>query len=729
MRKRDWSRLLAGLFAVTMVACQPVTEDDPIRGTAEPTLAVTPATAIAHQPTSTRLPSVAATSTSPPPPQPTPEPTISSRPTSAENWQQLGDQMTGLEITAPPQWVDFSGRIDVSVAASPLGLIVLLLADSERTGESILAGKELASGAFVAGLIANLNVSLEDSVDALKQVVDQAGSALIDVGQPSPLAISLPSSSTASPTVSDDIVGAYVDVTGDAADFFSTAGENLRSRLFLFPYQNGEGSLLGDTQVAIFLMSAPADQWENYDELFVRMIESIVIHGVGAGFSISDGAADVLGRLQTGEPVSGKLEQGVREVWAFNIDAPSYATLTLNPTDRDIDLTMAVFGPSGQTLTRVDAGYAGDAEVAVDLFLPESGLYVVEVGEFFNDSGRYNLSLVLGEEPRSSAKGEISPGEGIQRVLPDNTRHFWTFNGTAGQIVSIVLAPYNDQFDAILDLYGPDDRRLVALDEGFSGDAEVISGFELPVTGEYSILVRSFAGNGGVYTLSLDEGGEETLNYYDAGNLVDGDAKQERLRDNEAHAWFFEGRVGEVISIEVVPISENLDVDVWLLDPEIRKLAAEDNFGIGKVETIEAMLYQDGQYLVLVREFSGEPGEYEVRFNSVLANAPDDAGTLRYGETITDTLVAGQSVAWRFRGELDDLVDVKLTPLNRESDLLFILQDPASNTVLEVDAALAGATEELTGFTITVDGQWVLVIKDFFDDAAEYTLTINRRRS
>ena len=79
----------------------------------------------------------------------------------------------------------------------------------------------------------------------------------------------------------------------------------------------------------------------------------------------------------------------------------------------------------------------------------------------------------------------------------------------------------------IRDSYGPDGQRLVALDEGFSGDPELLSGFALPTTGEYAVLVRSFSPQGGPYTLSLDEGEQPIANFYDAGDLVYGDVRPE----------------------------------------------------------------------------------------------------------------------------------------------------------------------------------------------------------
>jgi hypothetical protein len=396
----------------------------------------------------------------------------------------------------------------------------------------------------------------------------------------------------------------------------------------------------------------------------------------------------------------------------------------VSPDDKDIDLTLAIFGPAGQTVTRIDNGYAGDTEVATDILLAESGRYIIEVGEFFNQPGRYTLSFVLTEEPLYGGGGRIETGQGIQSVLPINGQHLWLFDGTAEQLVSIVLEP-EDNFDAILDLYGPDGRRLVALDEGFSGDAEVISGFALPITGQYSIMVRSFAGDGGSYALSLDEGGEDTLNYYDAGDLAYGDAKRETLRPHEAHAWFFQAKAGDEVMVEVAPLNDNLDLDIWLLDPGIKRLAAADSFLAGMAETIVLTLSQDGQYLVLVRDYFGEAGEYEIRLMAMPVATPEPVGMIQYDETMTAILAPGQTVIWFFNGNQGDVIDINLTPTDGNSDLIFLLQHPNGHTVLEVDEALANNAEELRSFTLTADGQWGIVVKEFFAAGGPYSLTVH----
>ena len=711
MRRCNRQWIAIGTLIIILAACQPTTEDE----TVPDTTTVAPLTPLATAVTqlATVTPSPRPDDVVPPPIKPTPQPTSS----LAGSWQLVGGETVGLALRIPPGWTDLSPALDVAAATNPLGLSVLLLSDSQRTGRSVLAGKDLTSGAYGVGLIAGQVTAADDPVAALNRVISDLETAVIPLGQTQPITAT---------TTSGVVNGAVIEIDGDPLGFFEKGQGQLRARLLLFLSKTGGVS--DDYAASLFLFSAPVAVWGQYSDIFDQMARTIVLYDSPADQTLSAGHANVRGALPDGRELDGQLEEGVKDVWTFSVDEAVYATLSLAPEGPALDLTLTLISPTGQTVTRVDSGYAGDTEIAADIFLTESGRYVVEISDFFNQAGHYMLSLAIDEEPRSTGAGKIRPGQGIESTLPTGARHVWTFNGTVGHLVSIVLTPKDNQMDAILNLYGPDGQRLVALDEGFSGDAEVISGFELPVTGLYSIVVSSFAGNGGVYNLALDEGGEATQNFYDAGDLVYGQMKSETLRSGEAHAWFFQGAADDAVRIIVRPLNDLLDLDVWLFDPDVQRLAAQDKFAAGETEVIEFKLPIPGQYLVLVREFFGEAGSYEIDLSATAVAAPLFAGQLRYDEPVTGTLIPGQAASWQFSGDQDDVIDVELTPAQALSDLVLVLRDPEGGPVLELDEAPAGQSEKLDDFTITADGQWHIVVKDFFDEGGDYSLAVSRSR-
>lgn len=706
MNMRRWLWLLLCVVTTAVTACKPLKKEPADTPAMTPMPATATATIVPSQPAASPTPPP----TNTPPPKPTPAPTIDPR----LSWPRIGGQSQGVAIAIPPTWVNLSGDLDVASATNRLGLITLLAADSPRAGRSLLAGKDSGSGAFMAGLVANFPPQADTPMTTLLDAVNQLGDVVSPIGSPQPL---------------PGQAGAFMDVNGDPAGFFAAGGEALRTRIILLAPDTAAAE---EEALFYFLFSAPAEEWQAHDDTFSQMASTARTFDVTNGYLIGEGGANarakVRGIIHDAEAIHSGLEIGADDVWVFHSDHAQYATITLTPDEAELDVVLSVITPSGQMVTNLDVGYAGSAEVVNDLLLEEAGTYVIQAGEFYQKPGRYTLTLALADESSDEQRRVIKPGQGIQSILPAGDQHFWTFDGTAGHLVSIVVAPDNDQFDAILDLYGPDGSSLAAMDEGFSGDAEVIAGYELPVTGEYTIRIRSFAANGGMYTLSLDEGGERTENFFDAGDLAYGDVRREALRSGEAHAWFFQGRPGDEVTVVVSTLAEPLDLDLWLLDPDIERVAAEDRFGEGKKETIELALPKLGQYLVLVRDFFGRAGEYEISLTAVPAQTPEYAGFLRYGEAVEGTLAPGQQVAWQFRGDIGDVIDISLQPADGVSDLIFILQDPEGVPVLEVDRELAGAGESQLAFTITADGRWGIVVKEFYGSAAAYTLTAQRSR-
>lgn len=711
MVKSGWVRVLVVVLVTTaVVSCSKpdIEEELEFSPTEDPPPSILPTETDSHE----------SSVTTPTQPQPTnsPPPLPTAAPTTAQfsNWQQVGSNATGLQILAPPDWINLSGQLDTPATANQLGLIVLLLADSARTGESLLSGKPIDSGAYVAGLVSHRDLPPNSPQTALLQLLEQSNKSFTPLNEPAPI--------TAFTASGNRLTGAFVDVLGDSFLFTGSEQQNLRTRVLLFTSTLG-GAVNQNTQ-ALFLMSAPESDWATSSNTFTEIAKTLVIHNIDSELTIRDGAANVVGELTEMDVVNGHLQAGVRDVWTFNIEEQRYATLTLQPGAAILDLTMTLISPSGQTVALVDNGFANDVETAVDQLLLESGLYVIEVGEFFNQDGPYTLSIVLTEEPLFGGGGDMRIGQTMASELPASGEHVWRFEADAATLVSVVLDPAD--FDAVLEIYAPDGRQLAALDEGFNGDAEVVSGLELPLTGEYTIHVRSFTGDAGQYTLSLNEGGDSTLNFHDAGDLNFDETHQETLQANEAQAWFFNGRSGDPILIEVIPLSEQLDLDIWLLDPNVERLTAVDKSLTGQAEYLRFTLPQDGQYLILVRDYFGEPGQYEITLSKLADVAPAEAGMIYYGDSVTADLAEQQGVVWWFDGRAGDNISILLHATDPQQDLRLLLTNPAGGQVLKVDQAGEGQPEQITSFTLPVDGRWGIIVESFFGDPGSYTLTLSQ---
>jgi hypothetical protein len=610
-------------------------------------------------------------------------------------WAQFGSERFGILAAAPQDWIDWTWALRDAGAIERYGPHLLMIADSRETAEQIMGGTGPAQGAYAFGYLTMLGERATTADTALNALLVELDPETEILSTPAPITV-------------NKMAGMFVDVSRDPLSLFPALVEPQTIRLIIL-LDEETGTLV------TFMVAAGTENWPGYQEMFGTMAETITIVPL---------RATVAGHIDSGTIMNGALTGGVNDIWTFNSAGGRYATITLTPEEENVDLTLTLIDPSGNVLVSIDNGYAADLETLTDFQLPEDGTYIIEAGEFFNEAGRYTASLLLSDEPQFGGGGRIEFGQEISSELFEDGEHHWVFSGTAGQLVTIVLTPLDNQLDALLELDSPDGEVLISLDEGFAGDPEVITGFELEVTGDYIITVFGFAGNRGSYTLSLDPGDESTTNFYDAGDLAYGETEQEFLQEDEAHAWFMDGRLGDDITIVVSPLDNNLDLDVWLLDPEAQQLTTVDEFLAAQPETINYILPTNGQYIILVREFFGESGDYEITLQLNDESETEIGGVIGYGQTVSGTVQSGKRVEWTFSGLNGDVINVTLRPINLSRDLVLSLIDPAGNIVLNVDSALAGLPERLTAYTLTADGEWTIVIQEFFSESSDYELTL-----
>jgi len=687
-----------GIVLISIVACQPSEPEPTVTPTAPPSRTATQeATIAAAQSATPTLPATLTRTQAPAaPPTPTSMPTQTPDPREVLpiGWQLLGNQLLGPQIAAPENWHDATFLLRGREGIGRFGQYLVFLTESQETANNLLAGNP-PGGAFIFGFVGE-QVGVEDKPEEIL-VELLAGAADGDSTAFSAENIVQPVSEIA-----------FIDLPEEPLALFSIPGPPFMFRLLSFIEQDSD-------RPAILLMGSPANQWESNQELFEEMAKTISMPSPN----------NLRGHLASGDIVKGLIRRKTADIWTFNGEGGRYVTISLSPEQEGIDLTLKLLDSGGNVIASIDNGYDGDLEVLTDILLPDDGTYVIEAGEFFKEPGPYQLTLQLADEIQFGGGGRIEFAQEITTELGENSDHIWVFFGTAGQDISIILTSLDDQLDVILEVRGPDGSQITVLDEGFAGDAEVLTGLPLSVTGDYVIVVRGFAGRGGSYSLFLDEGGESTVNFYDAGDLFYGDRQREYLRNDEAHAWFFDGQAGDQVSIEVLPLEPNLDLDIWLLDPELNEVAIKDEFLSGESEKIEQILPNAGQYLVLVREFFGEPGPYEVALDASGVEVLEIAGSLTYSQTVQGTLPVGKQAGWTFTGQMGDVIHVLLTPDNSDHDFVIVLIDPKGETAVTVDSNLSGLPERLADYSLEISGEWLIVVREFFNEGSDYELTLS----
>ncbi|WP_155523637.1 pre-peptidase C-terminal domain-containing protein [Nodosilinea nodulosa] len=93
----------------------------------------------------------------------------------------------------------------------------------------------------------------------------------------------------------------------------------------------------------------------------------------------------------------------------------------------------------------------------------------------------------------------------------------YTFDGTTGQSVTITLD--SEDFDPVLSLLGPDEAEIATNDD-FGGTLNSKIIVELPASGSYTVVAKSFSGQGGDYDLVVRASTEFEMAYAGAEALA-----------------------------------------------------------------------------------------------------------------------------------------------------------------------------------------------------------------
>ena len=168
-------------------------------------------------------------------------------------------------------------------------------------------------------------------------------------------------------------------------------------------------------------------------------------------------------------------------------------------------------------------------------------------------------------------------GQSVYSQVTQDAFSTWTFIGKKDDNISISVIPTLD-FDVLFDVLDVEGTSIFSEIDSFSeidgyseGEAEWISGWPLPSSGEFSIVVGGYEGSVGNYRLTLTEAivtgspeGEnqvsERENFSNSQSLTYGQSVYSQVtQDVPSTSWTFNGEAGDSISISVIPGS-NFDV-------------------------------------------------------------------------------------------------------------------------------------------------------------------------
>jgi hypothetical protein len=441
------------------------------------------------------------------------------------------------------------------------------------------------------------------------------------------------------------------------------------------------------------------------------------------------------------------------------------------------------FDEAGNTLLRMTLTLANDQEANAAIIESAADAYAEMATQTFGGiTGAFAtptpsptpLAMVITPTPFPSptpggAAAEIPLQIGgtyngnLAAGVPDR----FSFQGTPGQPVTITMDGVG--FDTYLEVFERNGGVLAANDDRGDGSLNSqIVGFNPPYAGTFIIVARSFGNTGsGPYTLSLTAEGmaaptlpptwtptpTPTLaggTTGDTGFLTYGASATNNLPTGERQTYTFEGRGGDIITIDVQ--STEFDTTVTLIGPAGSQIAFNDDFGTTRNSRLENVtLPSSGTYSIAVGSFADvSGGAYTVTLSresdgnddlratatQFVAEAtmtavafptatPAPTSTISDGEQVRGSLVSRAQDRYTFEANAGDFVTIDLS--SSVFDTYLEVYDAAGTLVVQNDDRQAGNLNALINrFRIPSSGTFTIVVRGYLADASgAYTLTLS----
>lgn len=261
---------------------------------------------------------------------------------------------------------------------------------------------------------------------------------------------------------------------------------------------------VGDVLISVSA-ETPLGEFEDFMPTLEAVVESV--RAAGEERAEESDNTDDESLLEYGMSVEGTIRNDDGETWQFEGREGDVVTIAMDAAAGSaLDPYLELYGPDGELITEDDDSGGSFLSALIEGFeLPEDGIYTI-VARTFGGEGRgdYVLTLVEGDEFVGIPMGSLEIGETVEGELPRGGVQIYTFEGEAGEEVTIRMEADDATLDPYLELRDAD-GDLLAEDDDSGGDLDAeIDDFELPEDGVYTIVVRTFAGEGGGdYTLSL----------------------------------------------------------------------------------------------------------------------------------------------------------------------------------------------------------------------------------
>lgn len=303
------------------------------------------------------------------------------------------------------------------------------------------------------------------------------------------------------------------------------------------------------------------------------------------------------------------------------VEAGQIFTVGVSPVaGADLPLRVELYNPLGELMQVADSN---QSNAAGDALLPamraaETGVHVALVQAIEAQTGDFVIAYGLGNSRENILRG-VADVDGLYlgEVTRRGLRDLWTVYLHEGDLITATADPQDPNFDPVLELVTADGDILALDDNSGGGRTPVIASVRAPFTGAYTLRVTgAHAASSGVYTLIWRQISAAPTATPAAATirLLTADAIMPRQQYLE---YAFQAQRGQRVLIQTQALEGSLDLVAALLDANGTVLVQADDNGESLSPVIEAIIPNDGTYLLRLNAYGETEGPFTLTIDAL----------------------------------------------------------------------------------------------------------------
>lgn len=215
---------------------------------------------------------------------------------------------------------------------------------------------------------------------------------------------------------------------------------------------------------------------------------------------------------ETVETLQDSIGAGETFTHEFSARAGDVYVITASALEADFDPRLAVYDSANEEIFSNDDHGTSDAGIApldariINLIMPSTGDYVVEVSGYQESAGEFELTLerVATGAPTGSGTDQVFTGD-----VRANGTFTETFEARVGDYVTITVRAVSEDFDPRLSLISPDGVIVADNDDHGTSAANIgfldsrIHNYFITESGTYTIEVQGYRGSAGSFAVTV----------------------------------------------------------------------------------------------------------------------------------------------------------------------------------------------------------------------------------